>query len=93
ASNDYPHGCAEKTLERQYGMEYQDPTHPVYESEDEDAAYSMDTHEDNDALLSLVVGVQSYLSDTDSNPSYHVPPLLNLQYKMYIYLKQRVLEM
>lgn len=47
-----------------------------------------------DSLLHLIVGVQSYLSDManagiDRNDS----PLLDLQYKMYTYLKQRACDM
>ncbi|KAI7879979.1 hypothetical protein K492DRAFT_178201 [Lichtheimia hyalospora FSU 10163] len=47
-----------------------------------------------DSLLHLIVGVQSYLSDMantgiDRNDS----PLLELQYKMYTYLKQRACDM
>ncbi|KAL0095875.1 hypothetical protein J3Q64DRAFT_1615238, partial [Phycomyces blakesleeanus] len=47
----------------------------------------------NDSLLNLVVGVQSYLSDMTTQPTQHVSPLLDLQYKMYIYLKQRAIDM
>lgn len=48
----------------------------------------------NDSLLHLIVGVQSYLSDVSSaGIDRHDSPLLDLQYKMYTYLKRRACDM
>ncbi|KAI8889550.1 hypothetical protein K501DRAFT_282212 [Backusella circina FSU 941] len=41
----------------------------------------------DDSLLKLIVDVQSYLSEAPTDS-----PLLQLQYKMYTYFKQRVSE-
>ncbi|KAI8070348.1 hypothetical protein BC940DRAFT_235881 [Gongronella butleri] len=66
-----------------------------YQKEDRvgnDDAY----HYENDALLKLIVGVQSYLTDmaaTSSSGARQDSPLLDLQYKMYMYLKQRACDM
>ncbi|KAJ2962047.1 hypothetical protein NQZ79_g2765 [Umbelopsis isabellina] len=51
--------------------------------------------EGQDALLNLVVGVQQYLADlqTTGFDNRQESPLLDLQYKMYTYLKQRAYEM
>ncbi|KAH8556621.1 hypothetical protein BGW37DRAFT_405488, partial [Umbelopsis sp. PMI_123] len=48
-----------------------------------------------DALLNLIVGVQQYLADlqTAGANNRQDSPLLELQYKMYTYLKQRACEM
>ncbi|CAO3626339.1 unnamed protein product [Cunninghamella blakesleeana] len=56
----------------------QENDHPIYQVED-------------DALLKLIVGVQSYLAS--SGADRHDSPLMDLQYKMYIYMKQRALDM
>ncbi|KAI8637592.1 hypothetical protein BD408DRAFT_424309 [Parasitella parasitica] len=47
----------------------------------------------NDSLLSLVVGVQNYLTEQADNSSKCDSPLYNLQYKMYIYMRQRAIEL
>lgn len=49
----------------------------------------------SDSLLSLVVGVQSYLTEqSDSfSSTKNDSPLYNLQYKMYTYMRQRALEL
>ncbi|KAG2186204.1 hypothetical protein INT43_002642 [Umbelopsis isabellina] len=51
--------------------------------------------EGQDALLNLVVGVQQYLADLQMTgfDNRQESPLLDLQYKMYTYLKQRAYEM
>jgi hypothetical protein len=53
------------------------------------------TQEDQDALLNLIVGVQQYLADLQNAGANNRQdsPLLDLQYKMYTYLKQRACEM
>ncbi|KAI7871175.1 hypothetical protein BDF14DRAFT_1764113 [Spinellus fusiger] len=53
------------------------------------------TYEKNqDSLLSLVLGVHSYLSEVaEASPKTHESPLFGLQYKVYMYLKQREQEL
>jgi hypothetical protein len=69
----------------------------LQEEEEEDD--NMDTDDvvydyQDDALLKLIVGVQSYISDlTSVGVDRHDSPLIGLQYKMYTYLKQRVDDM
>ncbi|KAI9266797.1 hypothetical protein BDA99DRAFT_506695 [Phascolomyces articulosus] len=47
-----------------------------------------------DSLLHLIVGVQSYLSDANAlHQDRNDSPLVDLQYKMYTYLKQRACDM
>ncbi|KAG0166376.1 hypothetical protein DFQ28_005963 [Apophysomyces sp. BC1034] len=65
-----------------------------YEEEEVEESNQPSYDYNSDALLSLIVGVQSYLSDAsvagiDRNDS----PLVDLQYKMYTYLKQRACDM
>ncbi|KAI8376281.1 uncharacterized protein BYT42DRAFT_574077 [Radiomyces spectabilis] len=48
----------------------------------------------NDSLLRLIVGVQSYLADlSQAGMDKRDSPLLELQYKMYTYLRQRAFDM
>ncbi|CAO3590512.1 unnamed protein product [Absidia cylindrospora] len=47
----------------------------------------------DDALLKLIVDVQSYLCETNAGVDRNESPLVGLQYKMYTYLKQRVNDM
>ncbi|KAI8141205.1 hypothetical protein BJV82DRAFT_503069, partial [Fennellomyces sp. T-0311] len=49
----------------------------------------------NDALLYLIMGVQSYISEMSNNGLMNErdSPLFELQYKMYTYMKQRACEM
>jgi TATA-binding protein-associated factor Taf7 len=66
------------------------------EDDDEDEYYSnqkpQQTYDyQHDSLLSLVVGVQSYL--TEQEQSNNDSPLYSLQYKMYTYLRQKALEL
>ncbi|KAI8340582.1 hypothetical protein BC941DRAFT_500183 [Chlamydoabsidia padenii] len=66
------------------------------EEEEEDMMDSDDMVYDyqDDALLKLIVDVQSYISDlTNVGVDRHDSPLIGLQYKMYTYLKQRVNDM
>ncbi|KAI9315164.1 hypothetical protein BX666DRAFT_1835762, partial [Dichotomocladium elegans] len=49
---------------------------------------------EQDSLLHLIVGVQSYLTDMSAaGIDRKDSPLLELQYKMYTYLKRRAYEM
>lgn len=71
-------------------MEQDDDEEPENQKEHQQEEYDYE----QDSLLHLIVGVQSYLKDVsttgvDRNES----PLLDLQYKMYTYLKQRACEM
>ncbi|KAI9299489.1 hypothetical protein BJ944DRAFT_274196 [Cunninghamella echinulata] len=60
------------------------------EEEEQDMTY----HIEDDALLKLVVDVQSYITDLASiGVDRHDSPLMDLQYKMYTYLKQKALDM
>ncbi|KAI9004567.1 hypothetical protein CLU79DRAFT_782819 [Phycomyces nitens] len=50
-------------------------------------------NERQDGLLSLILGVQSYLSEVSkTRPGEHDSPLFDLQHKMFMYLKQRDFE-
>ncbi|KAI8583111.1 hypothetical protein K450DRAFT_196309 [Umbelopsis ramanniana AG] len=66
-----------------------------YEEEPQPEASGDSQQEDQDALLKLIVGVQQYLSDLQNAGAnnHQDSPLLELQYKMYTYLKQRACEM
>ncbi|KAI9494104.1 hypothetical protein BDB00DRAFT_762685 [Zychaea mexicana] len=71
------------------------------EEEDQDNANNISNNINNggydyeeDSLLHLIVGVQSYLSEFNTmNVDRNDSPLVDLQYKMYTYLKQRACEM
>ncbi|KAI9022938.1 hypothetical protein CLU79DRAFT_749587 [Phycomyces nitens] len=92
-SYDYEQDCVDQPYGQMYSQEEQEQE---YNDEDEAMDYekaSSNPDYQNDALLNLVVGVQSYLSDMTTQPIQHVSPLLDLQYKMYIYLKQRAIDM
>jgi hypothetical protein len=68
----------------------------MYYEEEPQPEASDDLQQDNqDALLKLIVGVQQYLSDLQNAGAnnHQDSPLLELQYKMYTYLKQRACEM
>jgi hypothetical protein len=66
--------------------EYEDDKQLQYQQ-----SYSYDYR--NDSLLSLVVGVQNYLTEQADNSSKCDSPLYNLQYKMYTYMRQRAIEL
>lgn len=79
---------AEETCFSQYDR---DMATAVAEADYQDYCYDYQ----NDSLLELVVGVQSYLTEqqaASSNKSYD-SPLYNLQYKLYTYMRQRALEL
>jgi hypothetical protein len=67
----------------------------MYQHEQQLQPQCDDTQEDQDALLNLIVGVQQYLADLQNAGANNCQdsPLLELQYKMYTYLKQRACEM
>lgn len=82
------------------GNAYPDDRHAQDEqASQEEEEDNMDTDDvvydyQDDALLKLIVGVQSYISDlTSVGVDRHDSPLIGLQYKMYTYLKQRVDDM
>ncbi|KAI9497050.1 hypothetical protein BDB00DRAFT_745787, partial [Zychaea mexicana] len=64
------------------------------EEEDRQSAASVDSY-NNDALLYLILGVQSYISEMSDTGLMNErdSPLFELQYKMYTYMKQRACEM
>lgn len=66
-----------------------------YEEEPQPEVSEEPQQDDQDALLKLIVGVQQYLSDLQNAGAnnHQDSPLLELQYKMYTYLKQRACEM
>ncbi|CAM0135308.1 hypothetical protein VKS41_000108 [Umbelopsis sp. WA50703] len=74
--------------EEMYREEYDQPEHEQPET-------CSTKQEGQDALLNLVVGVQQYLADLQMTgfDNRQESPLLDLQYKMYTYLKQRAYEM
>lgn len=47
----------------------------------------------NDALLQLILGVQDYIAETANAGITVNPPLMDLQWKMYHYMRQQALEM
>ncbi|KAK4516102.1 ER membrane glycoprotein subunit of the GPI transamidase complex-like protein [Mucor velutinosus] len=63
--------------------------------DEEPQQYQQDPSYDyrNDSLLSLVVGVQNYLTEQADQSSKCDSPLYNLQYKMYVYMRQRAIEL
>ncbi|CAO3617520.1 unnamed protein product [Cunninghamella echinulata] len=64
------------------------------EEQEEQEELDMTYHIEDDALLKLVVDVQSYITDLASiGVDRHDSPLMDLQYKMYTYLKQKALDM
>lgn len=69
-----------------------------YFDDEEDAYYSDEKPQQSydyqhDSLLSLIVGVQSYLTEQEQYASSNDSPLYGLQYKMYTYMRQRALEL
>ncbi|KAJ8659117.1 hypothetical protein O0I10_005156 [Lichtheimia ornata] len=84
-------------------MEYQEEENNYYyydgddDMMDEDDRQSIASEEEssynNEALLSLIAGVQSYLTDATNAGIVKDSPLLELQYKMYLYMKQQACEM
>ncbi|CAO3627653.1 unnamed protein product [Mucor fragilis] len=74
--------------------QYQDEYMEEYDDE-EPQQYQQDPSYDyrNDSLLSLVVGVQNYLTEQADQSSKCDSPLYNLQYKMYVYMRQRAIEL
>ncbi|KAI8096660.1 uncharacterized protein BX664DRAFT_324558 [Halteromyces radiatus] len=87
--------------DQQYDDEYNDIDDDneqldIDEQQQDEDRMDMDSTYDyqNDALLKLIVGVQSYISDlTSVGADRQDSPLLDLQYKMYVYLKQRLSDM
>lgn len=61
--------------------------------EEDDDRQEEESSYNNEALLSLIAGVQSYLTDATNAGIVKDSPLLELQYKMYIYMKQQACEM
>ncbi|KAI8983653.1 hypothetical protein BDB01DRAFT_722615 [Pilobolus umbonatus] len=57
--------------------------------------YQEDTYDyRNDSLLTLVLGVHSYLSELENTTKVKTDsPLYHLQYKMYIFMRQRAVEL
>ncbi|ORY99441.1 hypothetical protein BCR43DRAFT_523380 [Syncephalastrum racemosum] len=47
----------------------------------------------NDALLQLILGVQNYIAETAKAGITVNPPLMDLQWKMYHYMRQQAQEM
>jgi hypothetical protein len=74
---------------------YEDDMYLEEEPQQQPEACDDTQSEDQDALLNLIVGVQQYLADlqTAGANNRQDSPLLELQYKMYTYLKQRACEM
>ncbi|ORZ25591.1 hypothetical protein BCR42DRAFT_400499 [Absidia repens] len=67
-----------------------------YNQQDDDDAneYQQEENHDDSALLRLILGVQTYLDEaTTTNRSTADTPLMDLQYKMYTYMKQRAFEL
>ncbi|KAI7855080.1 hypothetical protein BDC45DRAFT_107989 [Circinella umbellata] len=63
------------------------------EEDDRKSASSMESY-NNDALLYLILDVQSYISEMSNSRLMNETdsPLFGLQYKMYTYMKQRAFE-
>lgn len=67
-------------------------------NEEDEEEYEEEQYYDyqSDSLLSLVVGVQNYLTEQEQQANLttkHDSPLYSLQYKMYTYMRQRALEL
>ncbi|CAO3621877.1 unnamed protein product [Mucor hiemalis] len=79
--------------------DYQDYYYYEDDTNEEEEAYEEEQYYDyqSDSLLSLVVGVQSYLTEQEQQQANlstkHDSPLYSLQYKMYTYMRQRALEL
>ncbi|KAI7882567.1 hypothetical protein K492DRAFT_160349 [Lichtheimia hyalospora FSU 10163] len=71
---------------------YYDDENMMMEEYDRQSIASQESY-NNEALLSLIAGVQSYLSDATNAGIVKDSPLLELQYKMYTYMKQQACEM
>lgn len=88
---------AEADYQDYYYCEYEyDQNEYMEECDDEEPQqYQQDSSYDykNDSLLSLVVGVQNYLTEQADQSSKCDSPLYNLQYKMYTYMRQRAIEL
>ncbi|CDS08745.1 hypothetical protein LRAMOSA10106 [Lichtheimia ramosa] len=71
---------------------YDDDEQNMMEEDDQQSIASEESY-NNEALLSLIAGVQSYLTDATNAGIVKDSPLLELQYKMYTYMKQQACEM
>ncbi|ORX50451.1 hypothetical protein DM01DRAFT_1384722 [Hesseltinella vesiculosa] len=75
---------------------YDQAMYDVYQQEEELDQVQQETNEkeeehDDSSLLRLIVGVQMYLSE---QPCASIDtPLMDLQYKMYTFLKQKACEL
>lgn len=82
--------------EQQYEEEEEyDEKEEDYHYQDQQDQKLSDYDIQNDSLLSLVVGVQSYLTEQADFSAVNKldSPLYNLQYKMYTYMRQRAFEL
>ncbi|KAI8887264.1 hypothetical protein K501DRAFT_283393 [Backusella circina FSU 941] len=90
----YHHG--ESQIE-QYQNQEMTQMNESYPCNDHDLYYQQEEyHYENDSLLSLIVGVQSYLEEQTSAGTIKGrsdSPLYGLQYKMYTYMRQRACDM
>ncbi|KAI8889974.1 hypothetical protein K501DRAFT_207235, partial [Backusella circina FSU 941] len=95
---EYDRNMADTVVE----ADYQDLYYYQYSEDEpmmEDDSMMEDDEEysyENDSLLSLIVGVQSYLTEQTTAGTIKGKsdsPLYELQYKMYTYMKQRAYEM
>lgn len=103
AEADYQDCYYEQQEQQQYCQDYNEHEYEEEEQEeycDDDYYYQPQQPSydyQNDSLLSLVVGVQSYLTEQadwkSSSAKHDDSPLYNLQYKMYTYMRQRALEL
>ena len=83
---------AEADYEDMYEQEHYNSQE--YASDEEYEEEEEEEYEDDqdDALLSLVLGVQNYLTEQASHHAEQ-SPLYNLQYKMYTYMRHRALQL
>ncbi|SAM08598.1 hypothetical protein [Absidia glauca] len=100
----YDHAMYEDYCDDDQQQEYDDdPSYYSDDYEDDDAMawdgsdYNQDGQDekshDDSALLRLILGVQMYLGETNVSGTKDDTPLMELQYKMYTYMKQRALEL
>ncbi|CAO3624255.1 unnamed protein product [Cunninghamella blakesleeana] len=102
-NNDYPlyyYHNNDAAVDYSYGMEEEvqemDDDMMMWENdddqEDQDDQEEEEENHDDEALLRLIVGVQMYISES-TTLSKKDSPLLDLQYKMYTYMKQKAIEL
>ncbi|CAO3609036.1 unnamed protein product [Cunninghamella echinulata] len=83
----------EEQQQQQQQDDYNDDNMMLWDdNNNEEYEYEEEQQHDDSALLRLIVDVQMYLSESPSL-NKNDTPLLDLQYKMYTYMKQKAIEL